>query len=824
MRPTSVNRRFPSAYTLFDRLMNLSAWIADSLGGVSESPTRLPRKARADLSFETLECRVVPTVAINYDVLNMSRGATDWTSSPSGGYTPDQIRTAYGISSITVNGHAGNGSGQTIAIIDPYDDPDIAADLATFDSTFGTSSNQLNARSVSTFFSKVNESGGSTLPGVDPTGAAEIEESIDVEWAHAIAPEANILLVECNSINPSDMFAGAKWAGESSGASVVSMSFGYNEASNEYEYDSDFMATGVTYLAAAGDDSTTNDGPQYPAASPNVVAVGGTCLTLNSNNTINTETVWNDLSDPVVADRGATAGGDSAVERIPTYQSSVSGVIGSYRGVPDVVFEAGVNYNTGTGTYTGAGVDICDSYNGGATPWGAYGGTSLATPCWAGLISIANQERNSVSLPNLSGESQTLPYLYSMPESNFHDITTGSTTSTYGTFNAGIGYDLASGRGSPNAPQIVLTMVNNPVLFPSGGATTAEWVGNNINSFSIGSNGYMYTDSVAVTENGSNTNFSGMVPVDPYDSSFVPGKAVAAAFYGGSGSETVVLSVINIGIIEYDIYNGTSWSYFVTVSSSTNFTGGEQIAVVANSADTFTLYAATTTGGIESSYYNGGTWGSFTTLASAGAVADGAALSITPAFSGGDMVLAAIGAGGVMKYDLYNGSSWSGIANVNSSASFAAGARVGLSEFGNNEIAAFATTTTGAIYGASFNGSSWTNFSTLASAGTFADGGAVTAELVNVSIGSVDLFAVNKSGVMEEDMYISGTWSGFKAVSSASDFSPGASVCVFSFWWVPYSQSDLFVFTDATNGEQNADYYNQINTTWSGFFALGGGY
>jgi hypothetical protein len=333
----------------------------------------------------------------------------------------------------------------------------------------------------------------------------------------------------------------------------------------------------------------------------------------------------------------------------------------------------------------------------------------------------------------------------------------------------------------------------------------------------------MYTDANDVTESGSNTTFSGQVPVDPYYGGFSPGKAIATGFWGGAGSETLVLSVNTSGVIEYDLYNGTSWGSFAPVNSAASFTAGEQIAVAPNSTDTFTLYAATSTGGIDTAYYNGTSWGSYSALASAGAVADGAA--VTEVLGSTTSMLAAISSTGVIKYDLYNGSSWGGIATVNSAASFVAGKPVGLTELiTSNYFALYATTSTGAIDGITFNGSTWTSgYNTLASAGTFADGGAVTVKLVNVSTGALNLFAIAKTGKMEEDVNSGSGWSGFTALGSQSDFTPGASVGAFTFGWVPYSSFDVYLFTDATNGEQNANYYNFFNTTWSGWFALGGG-
>src|SRR5271157_5937008 len=141
---------------------------------------------------------------------------------PSGAYTPAQLQEAYGFNSITFNGVAGTGSGETIAIVDAYDDPNIQSDLNTFDSYFG-----LPATTVT----RVNETGGTSYPASDSTGGWEVEESLDVEWAHAMAPGANILLVEASSPSSSDLFAAVSYA--ASHANVVSMSWGSSEFSGE---------------------------------------------------------------------------------------------------------------------------------------------------------------------------------------------------------------------------------------------------------------------------------------------------------------------------------------------------------------------------------------------------------------------------------------------------------------------------------------------------------------------------------------------------------------------------------------------------------------
>jgi subtilase family serine protease len=212
-------------------------------------------------------------------------------------YTPAQIRAAYGINNLSLDG-----TGQTIAIVDAYDDPGIYQALDTFDSQFGltTTGSTLYQQygPASSFLTVLNQQGQATgLPGTDPAGAGnanwEMAEALDVEWVHAIAPGAKIVLVEANSQALSDLMSGVATAASQPGVSVVSMSWGFAEgvdvtSSEEALYDSTFATPGVTFVASTGDYGAAD--PEYPAFSPNVVAVGGTSLTLNGDNSYNSET------------------------------------------------------------------------------------------------------------------------------------------------------------------------------------------------------------------------------------------------------------------------------------------------------------------------------------------------------------------------------------------------------------------------------------------------------------------------------------------------------------------------------------------------------
>ncbi len=365
-----------------------------------------------------------------------------WGSRLASGFTPAQIRVAYGINAIRFSSVVGDGTGQTIAIVDAYDDPDLvdstsagfaSSDLAKFDQRFGLP----NPPS----FIKLNEYGSSTdLPGIDPAGAGnpqgnwEVEEALDVEWAHAIAPGAQIILVECNSDNGSDLFQGVTTAALLPGVSVVSMSWGSAEFNGESFYDSDFTTPeghqGVTFVASTGDQGSPGE---YPAYSPNVLAVGGTSLYLNANGSFNSESAWS-----------GSGGGTSVFETAPAFQAGVAG--SGARTIPDVSSDADPN----------TGVSVYDSFNGtSAAPWEQVGGTSLAAPLWAGLIAIANQGRVASGGATLDGSGQTLPAIYAISSGDFHDVTTGGN----GGYGAGPGYDMVTGLGTPRANLLVPDLV-----------------------------------------------------------------------------------------------------------------------------------------------------------------------------------------------------------------------------------------------------------------------------------------------------------------------------------------------------------------------------
>jgi hypothetical protein len=252
-----------------------------------------------------------------------------------------------------------------------------------------------------------------------------------------MAPGANIVLVEANSDSTPDLMAAVNYASTIPNVSVVSMSWGNKngEYSGETSYDPYFSTPaghiGVTFVASTGDNGSGPNEPTYPSTSSNVLAVGGTLLTTDTAGDYQSETSW-----------PYSGGGISAYESQPSYQKGVVTQSSTMRTVPDVAYNSG----SSTGSFYAV-YDTSGPSNGWLTAWG----TSEAAPQWAALIAIADQGRALNGEGTLDGPSQTLPAIYQMPQSNFHDITTGSN----GSYSAGPGYDLVTGRGTPIANLVV---------------------------------------------------------------------------------------------------------------------------------------------------------------------------------------------------------------------------------------------------------------------------------------------------------------------------------------------------------------------------------
>jgi subtilase family serine protease len=387
------------------------------------APSR-PRRTR--LGLEELETRTLLSAA----GLSVPNAAPQFTLTPlaaaaSAPYSPAQVRHAYGFDKLSYDG-----AGETIAIVDAYDDPKITADLHTFDKAFGLADPSL---AIAT-------------PQGKPAGNHSDwagETDLDVEWAHAIAPKAKILLVEALSPSDADLRNAVDYARRQPGVVAVSMSWGGSEFSTELGYDATFTTpaghAGVAFVASAGD---IGAGAQWPAVSPNVLAVGGTSLTITSNGTRISETGWS-----------SGGGGLSKYESEQPFQRSVQG--SGKRSTPDVAYNA--DTNKGFYVYD----SVPDQY--GQTGWFSYGGTSAGAPQWAALIAVADQARAAAGLGSLSNIPAAI---YSLPAWDFNDVTAGNNG-----FQASSGYDLVTGRGSPKADLIVAGLMNYGAVSPAASKT-----------------------------------------------------------------------------------------------------------------------------------------------------------------------------------------------------------------------------------------------------------------------------------------------------------------------------------------------------------------
>jgi subtilase family serine protease len=312
--------------------------------------------------------------------------------------TPTLLTGAYGLTGLKFTTSTGamvkgDGSGETIALIEAYHDPTLASDLKTFDQMYKLPDPSLSV---------VNQAGAQTNSGWAG------EESLDVEWAHAVAPGASILVVEAKSQSIQDLLAAVNTARYTPGVVAVSMSWGFGEMPSEASYDSYFTTppghVGITFVASSGDGGSFA-GASYPAASPNVLSVGGTTLTLSASGAYQSETAWI-----------SSGGGYSQYEPEPSYQASVQST--GARSTPDVAFDADPN--------TGVPVYQTQLYS--SQPTLQYvGGTSLGAPSWAALIAIADQGRAVAGKGSLDGPTQTLPTLYSLPSTDFHSVSSVST-------------------------------------------------------------------------------------------------------------------------------------------------------------------------------------------------------------------------------------------------------------------------------------------------------------------------------------------------------------------------------------------------------------
>lgn len=473
---------FHAAPTLLEAPDDSDAENAEASAARPPSTFRLPTlKSAADTARLTVQdieelqkgTDTGPAVATK-DVTPMAGGGVIAT------YTPAQIRAAYGLpalpaslATMTPTQAAQLGAGQTIYIVNAYHNPNVAAELAAFNQKFGLPacttraiavnaslplpSPTANACDLSVVYSTPAGAMTTVAPAYDAGWATEI--ALDVQWAHATAPLARIVLIEAPNASISGL-VGAIQLANAMGPGVVSMSFGAIEGSWTASVNSVFTTPRMTYLAATGDSGAA---VAWPSVSPNVVAVGGTSLTAVGAGT-RTESAWS-----------GAGGGISAYTAVPSYQSApVPGLnVATRRVVADVAFNA----DPATGQYLAVIKPGTTTVN-----WMSAGGTSIAAPQWAGLMAVANALRAqagrlAIGAPHsvLYGQIGAVPGTYA---SAFADITSGS-NGTCAPCIAKAGYDVPTGLGTPRGTGLLSALAGSslapqaPVVTPAGISGTA---------------------------------------------------------------------------------------------------------------------------------------------------------------------------------------------------------------------------------------------------------------------------------------------------------------------------------------------------------------
>jgi len=341
---------------------------------------------------------------------------------PVGKETPASLACVYGFvaptagCSPTVVTTLPTGGSKAVYLVDAYDDPTAANDLGVYSAQFG-----LPAITGSNF--QVVYAGGSKPPQ-DSTGGWELEESLDIEMAHAMAPNATVVLVEAQSNSTKDLLAAEKVAATmaaAGGGGEISNSWGESEFTGEGKYEKDFVSANTVFFASTGDSA----GTIFPSVLQNVVGAGGTSINRNfSTHDFVSQTTWT-----------SGGGGSSSGIKIPKYQKPVKAVVGTMRGVPDFSFDA--NPSTGVVIYD------TTPYNGTVENWTVVGGTSVASPALAASVNAAGSFAASTKA------ELTLVYKGYTNASNWTDITSGNCGNNGGA-TALVGYDFCTGIGVPN--------------------------------------------------------------------------------------------------------------------------------------------------------------------------------------------------------------------------------------------------------------------------------------------------------------------------------------------------------------------------------------
>ena len=506
------------------------------------------------------------------------------TANPTG-LIPKAISTAYAFPQ-------SGGTGETIGIVDAYNDPTATSNLATFSSEFGLAPCTIS----NGCFAQVNQTGGSSLPHSTTMWAFEI--SLDIEWAHALAPNAHILLVEANSTSYTNMFAAVRYTAQH--AQYVNMSWGGTEFVGESTFDSTFTSyPGVSFFAASGDKSKQ---VSYPSASPDVISVGGTTLTVTSKTFAwGAETGWS-----------TSGGGCSRYEKAnaaqaayPTYDQTGANCVG-WRAAPDVAFD---------GSPT-KGVAVYDTW-GVTKGWMVVGGTSVSAVLMTGRSAISAVHVNAAYVYGSSIK------LYNVTTGwNGHPCKTGYNLCTgLGSWNTAVGVIDGSTGGTLSFTPVKQTLtagvpssamtVHLSAPAPSGGLSVS--LSSSSGGFSSSSSGPFATPLTVTVAGG--TSASPTFYFETSKGGTAKLSASASGWSPGSQTETVspgplakiAISPSSATVTEgssqvfsatgYDTYGNVeavspTWSIPSGVGTLTPASGSKTTFTAASSASGFTLSAS----------------------------------------------------------------------------------------------------------------------------------------------------------------------------------------------------------------------------------------
>ncbi|MBQ0742228.1 MAG: S53 family peptidase [Pseudomonas sp.] len=353
--------------------------------------------------------------------MSLQSSASSVSSTPPGAWTPQQFQQAYNVPA-SLNGKPA-GYGVKVAVITAYHYSSLQNDLNKFAAQYSLKPITLNI---------INQAGNIT------NTSWSLQSNLSVQMINAISPGATVFVIEAKTTNQSDMLTAITTA-VNLGVNIILMPFGISEYASEGSRAYLFQNSQIVFVAAAGNNGVVN----FPAASPDVVAVGGT--TPNSGSPL-VESAW-----------GETGAGMSVYESMPSYQVSAvqKANTTAFRSVPDLVFNADPSY----------GARIYSSIAGG---WLGFGGTSVSSTLFAGAVAIANQARRNVNKPMLSS-SHTSPnsihkFLYQLVSANagsntaavLNDVVDGHA----GGYSTGPGYDIATGLGSLDVEKFAQYMAN----------------------------------------------------------------------------------------------------------------------------------------------------------------------------------------------------------------------------------------------------------------------------------------------------------------------------------------------------------------------------